>query len=289
VAKLAEWLLVNQNNKTFNVTKVAIIGIAVLLALMLVTAFIFSSNFEYGSTTPASSTIKPKALKTSAGSDASKLSSHESVYQNTGSQNNNAFLIEKGSIITTENLPFKATFSKEANKALVFEIGNQSISFTPEIAAAHKDGLRDDKGNSVIASEAKQSQTTVSKNRVLYPDVYQNTDLERIVTSDGLKQNYILNAPGHPNSFSEHIGTNLSVKIQNDGSLIYYEGSAGIATKVIATSPKPHLTDAKGQVVGLSYALLRDKLTISLPSLKGLSYPITVDPSVFIRGSQWPF
>ena len=36
---------------------------------------------------------------------------------------------------------------------------------------------------------------------------------------------------------------------------------------VIATSLKPHLTDAKGKVALLSYALSRDKLSISLPVL----------------------
>jgi len=164
-----------------------------------------------------------------------------------------------GDSLSATKLPYNVSFSKQVEKPLTFSVGSDSISFNP--ATSHS------------------SATKISKSKVIYNDVYKNTNLERVITPQGLKQNYILTKPGHPNSFTESLKTNLTVKQMGDGSLSYIEGS-----RVIATSPKPHLTDAAGKVVQLSYALSRDKLSISLPALKGLSYPITIDPSIFVSG-----
>ncbi len=165
----------------------------------------------------------------------------------------------------TSKKPFKVTLPKDAAQPLTFTVGADQI----EVALSSQ-------------LSALSNRSSVSRNKATYFNVYKNTNLERIITSQGLKQNYILTKAGHPDSFSETISGNTTVKLQKDGSLSYYGGSDGKATQVIATSPKPHLTDAKGKVVSLSYALSGDKLTIKLPSLKGLSYPIAVDPSIVL-------
>ena len=251
--------------------KPAIAGLVALLALVIALAiFISFTSLDSFISTTQKTTVNSQYGATKQ-VNADSLSSKAKLYDVSFGDTKNPDLIlkTKGDSIEAGNHLYKASFAKTSDKALVFSIDEDYIAYTPE-------GL-------------KTKNATVVENKVTYYDVAINTDLERVVTSQGLKQNYILSAPGHPNSFTEKIDSNLSVKLQADGSLIYYEGSAAIASKVIAKSPKPHLTDAKGKVVWLSYALLRDKLTLKLPSLKGLSYPITVDLSVFIRGSQWPF
>ena len=273
MAKLTKWYSDKINNNSFNALKRVKVSIAVffVLTFFLGTAFYLYKNVVTRQSVLQSKTPVSEVYKTGDKSYSAKLSPQATRYKDSKGKwaSIDTSLKTKGDTITTGALPYKASFSKDAKKPLSFTIGSDNISFIPQGASTSK--------------------ATIVKNKATYTEVYKNTNLERIITPQGLKQNYVLTAPGHPTTFTEKINSNLSVRIKKDGSLIYYEGSAGIATKVIATSPKPHLTDAKGQVVGLSYALLRDKLTISLPSLKGLSYPITVDPSVFIRGSQWPF
>lgn len=154
-------------------------------------------------------------------------------------------------------LPYKVSFSKNVTKPLTFSIGKANVSFSPAV-------------------NGQRSTVNVSKNKATYYNIYKNTNLERIITPQGLKQNYILTKPGHPNYFTENIDSNLTVKLEKDGSLSYMEGS-----RKLATSPKPHLTDAGGKTIALRYVLSRDKLRIALPSLKGLSYPVTLDPSIY--------
>ena len=265
MAKLTKWYLDKNNSKdnSFNAVKTVNVSIAVFLVLtfFLGIAFYFYKNVPNKSSVLQSKTPVSEIYKTGDKTNSAKLYPRATSFKNGNGKwiSIDTSLKTKGDTITTGALPYKVTFSKAADKPLSFSIGSGSVSFIPQDASASK--------------------ATIVKNKATYKEVYKNTNLERIITPQGLKQNYVLTAPGHPTTFTEKINTNLTVKLKADGSLIYYEGSAGNATKVIATSPKPHLADAKGKVVELSYALLRDKLTISLPSLKGLSYPITVDPS----------
>ncbi|KKM98398.1 hypothetical protein LCGC14_1158350, partial [marine sediment metagenome] len=272
MAKLTKWYLEKNSNKDdgFSAARTVNVSIAVffVLTFFLGIAFFFYKNIPTKSFVLQGNTPVSEVYKTGDKTSSAKLFPQTKRYKDSKGKwaSIDTSLKTKGSSITTGALPYKVTFSKDITKSLSFEIDGETISFTPVIARSLM---------------TKQSQATLVKNKATYTDIYKNTNLERIITPQGLKQNYVLTAPGHPTSFTEKINTNLSVKLKADGSLIYYEGSAAKATKVIATSPKPHLTDAKGKVVEFSYALLRDKLTISLPSLKGLSYPITVDPSIY--------
>ena len=165
----------------------------------------------------------------------------------------------KGSKLEVTKAPYKLYFSSDSTEAVTFKLNNKSIGFTPK--------------------DISSSAATINGSKAVYKDVYMNTDLERIATSTGLKQNYILNAPGHPATFEETLNTSLTVKAEKGGSLSYYDGA-----KKVAVSPRPYLTDAKGITKDMDYKVsgAGSNITLSttLPSLEGLKYPIIVDPTI---------
>ena len=95
----------------------------------------------------------------------------------------------KGSKLQVIKAPYDLYFSADSKEEVNFKIGKDSISFLPA-------GIADSKA-SVTRSKAK------------YKDVYKNTDLERIATPIGLKQNYVLKEKGHPIEFKEKLNTRL--------------------------------------------------------------------------------
>ena len=168
----------------------------------------------------------------------------------------------RGSKLEVTKAPYKVFFESNVKGKVAFSVGNKEISFAPK-------GL-------------KSSKAKIRGNKATYQNVFTNTDLERIATSSGLKQNYILKAKGHPDTFKETLTTSLKPKLTKNGAINFYD-----RTKIIARAPAPYLTDAKGVTRNFKYTVSSvgantSELIISLPSLKGLSYPIMVDPTITI-------
>lgn len=221
-----------------------------------------------------------------------------------------------GSKLEVKKAPYQLLFSKDVKEPVTFRVGSPSIA---EASAGKQESLlrqgfggqagvesvsfqltgiatpsrraRNDTNSSLrgersprpsASGQAPQSQTVVTANKVLYKNVYTNTDIERIATNQGLKQNYILKAKGHPSAFKETLTTKLTSKLQQDGSLNFYKGN-----NLVATASHPFLTDAKGKTVQLKYQLTSSSpdtrlLALKLPRLSGLKYPITIDPTITI-------
>ena len=99
----------------------------------------------------------------------------------------------KGSKLEVTKAPYKLYFSSSSTDALAFKVDNKSLKFTPK--------------------DISYAKAKISGSKATYIDTYTNTDLERIATSTGLKQNYILKAAGHPTTFTETLNTSLTVKV----------------------------------------------------------------------------
>ncbi|TET54052.1 MAG: hypothetical protein E3J54_02925, partial [Actinobacteria bacterium] len=250
-------------SKSTNRLALGSFSLILIIGLVLATVYYFPNLLSPRKRVLTSKTANSATYKVDEKQYATKIYPQAKWYKDSSGkwQDIDTSLEVEGNKISTKGLPFSVSFSKQADKPLTFALGKDSISFSPVI---------------LKSASNEESRAIVSKDKVTYYDIYKNTNLERVITPQGLKQSLVLTKPGHPESFSEKILSDMTVKKVGDGSLAYYEGS-----KVLATSPKPHLVDAKGKKIMLSYALSRDKLTIALPSLKGLSYPITIDPSIF--------
>lgn len=164
-------------------------------------------------------------------------------------------ITKEGSLLSYKYKDFQATLGTDVSRVATIKFGQKEIRF--------------------IVLNTNSSVAKVEDTRAVYKNIYKNTDLHRVVTSKGIKNNYILKKSGHPQVFAERISTDLTLKMMATGALGYYDGK-----KLIATSPRPFLLDAKKVKKNLSYSLAGSTLAIKLPSLEGLKYPIIVDPSI---------
>lgn len=118
-------------------------------------------------------------------------------------------------------------------------------------------------GETVKVDPQGASQVTgiESGNQITYIDAYNNVDVERIIVNGGLKTNYILKGAGHPTSFSFKI-TGKREWIKKP----FFEG-LNDGHKLSETHP-------------IDDSWNGDTYTFILPDLTGLTYPITIDPSI---------
>ncbi|PIU76513.1 hypothetical protein COS74_03660, partial [bacterium CG06_land_8_20_14_3_00_33_50] len=169
----------------------------------------------------------------------------------------------EGDNLKITKAPFKLDFSKNSKQPLTFKVDNNQIIVHPD--------------NSI-----KNSKASIAGNIATYTNIYDNTDIERIVQTTGIKQNFILKSPGHPTTFTEKISGSLAPSLDSNGSINFKDNQGNIITN----SPRPDIEDAKGVKKAGTYVLSGDILMINLPSLDGLTYPIKVDPTIALNTAQ---
>ena len=169
---------------------------------------------------------------------------------------------------------------KERDGALVAG----GVPFAASLGAS-ADAPVDLEGGLIVARalDAREVEAKVSEDTAVYENAYEHTDLVRTLTPGGVKQDYVLHAPGHPDTFRESVDSSLAMRLEEDGSISYLDGE-----DKTAFSPRPFLEDAEGARVDLDYVIDGSALTLSLPDLSELTYPITVDPSVILVHASGP-
>lgn len=135
--------------------------------------------------------------------------------------------------------------------------------------------------------------TTLEKlsSRVVYEEVYQDTDFEYLVTPEGLKENIILKDVGTQTVFTAEYKANGLTPVLIDDKNIELRSSDGT---VIYTISAPYMTDASGETstaVSLSVSNIKNNtftLTVTLDaqwlSAENRAFPVTVDP--YLETSQ---
>jgi len=92
----------------------------------------------------------------------------------------------KDSRLTVDKAPYNLSFDKNPKQSLTFTTSSYS---------------KNPKSSDIVANlsdNPNMATAEVTGDKALYKDVYNNTNLERIALSNGIKQNYILKSPDHP-------------------------------------------------------------------------------------------
>ena len=254
-------LFVNKRN-LYIIAPIAVVMLSFAVFLFLAKPFNKTSKTS-GTEVIAQRTEKSTTFKNDDGTYTKRVYTSPVNYKDSNGKwkKINTSLDKKGSMIEVVKAPYQVHFSQDSKEKVSFKAGNEKIDF--------------------VLSGINSTTAKVKGSKAVYKEVYKNTDLERIATTNGLKQNYILKASGHPKSFKERINTSLTTNLQKDGAVGFYEGK-----KLTAVLPKPFLIDAKGVQKDLEYVITgagaEKTLSLNLPPLEGLEYPITVDPTITI-------
>ena len=148
-----------------------------------------------------------------------------------------------------------------------------------------------------------------SKDRIVYPLKDGTGWVVYTMRGVGVKEDIILkHAPGNEASYSYKLalGSSMDAKIEADGSLGIYGNSllsSNVTTgtdkdakllekarknapkdTLLFTIPKPVVNDKKGLAKGITahYSLKNDILTVTAIGLTKGSYPLTIDPSIYV-------
>ncbi|MFC5700581.1 DNRLRE domain-containing protein [Cohnella faecalis] len=151
-------------------------------------------------------------------------------------------------------LPFSLKLPKKIYKGYSIGHGKEKLTFIPVGVSEASKGVKPADG---------------SKNKLLYAEVWQNTDIELIATSQGVKENIILKSEQSPSQISFELRGNLNDRLSNESLRImpaWLEDNHGVRRDVIITKRNE-----------------RDRTYLDLTwDSAQLSYPVTIDPSTEI-------
>ena len=126
--------------------------------------------------------------------------------------------------------------------------------------------------------------------KVVYEDVYENTDFEYIVSPDGLKENIILQNAGAQTVFEAEYKVDKLTPVQVDSKTINLVSEDG---EVIYTISAPYMTDSNNQNssgVTITFSKVKNnKFTVTTTldedwlNDENRAYPVTVDPMVMTK------
>lgn len=126
--------------------------------------------------------------------------------------------------------------------------------------------------------------------KVVYEDVYENTDFEYIVSPDGLKENIILQNAGTQTVFEAEYKVDKLTPIQVDSKTINLMSENG---EVIYTISAPYMMDSNGETstaVTITLSNVKNnKFTVTTTldenwlNDENRTYPVTVDPMVMTK------
>ena len=169
---------------------------------------------------------------------------------------------------------------------VLMEYGGNFVGFRPV-------GARDAAAQKGRATNALKS-VVPDENAVTYYDVYPGVDMVYESAISGLKEYIVLKEPGTPNEFEFELELN-GLRIQNEAGIIKLEDETGAEllelSGLMAFDANGEATDKVGCEVMESEGTYRLCVTLDEDYLadKGRAYPVVIDPSVMITGSNSTF
>lgn len=169
---------------------------------------------------------------------------------------------------------------------VLMEYGGNSVGFRPV-------GARDAVAQKGRATNALKS-VVPDENAMTYYDVYPGVDMVYESAISGLKEYIVLKRPGTPNEFEFDMELN-GLRIQEKAGTIKLEDETGAElleiTGLMAFDANGEATDKVGCEVLENEGKYRIRVTLDEDYLaaKDRAYPVVIDPSVMITGSNSTF
>ena len=206
-----------------------------------------------------------------------------------------------GDVLTNTAGNFNVEFPKEISEdnEIKIENGKETLAFS--IAETEKSNgkvknnkkQKQDK-NKVSDEEIFNNDISRTVSEIEYEDILENTNLEYVVTPNGVKENIIVeNKESLKKSYSFNITKGkLKTELDKENNL-YFKNSKG---EVVFTIPAPVMTDSNGAIsydIDVKVKNLK-KETITLtytPDKKWLNaiaraYPVTIDPVIIMESDR---
>jgi hypothetical protein len=131
-------------------------------------------------------------------------------------------------------------------------------------------------GPAPVAASLQSVSEPLQATRVLFAGVYPQTDIAYEAEADGLREFLTLKGPGHPTAFTYQVETPLAMSIEQ-GEVVFRDRDG----RLVGKFSRPFVLASATETRWGKFSLNGERLTMSLPDLTGLSYPITVDPTFY--------
>lgn len=186
---------------------------------------------------------------------------------------------------------FQVKFAKNSRqkKLMRVKMGNRSLSFSLQQDSRMRAALLP----SSLKQEAQLHRPDDlalrnTSQKVSYPDILPQIDLEYIVTGAGVKENILVKAPQNAYRYVfQADAKGLSLILQEDGSIRASDSKSGEAIFLL---PAPFMIDAAGEIShAVQYSLQQSdkktyELTITADSTwmndEARAWPVTIDPGI---------
>ena len=197
--------------------------------------------------------------------------------------------VGKNKDLTNRSADYKVRLSKKTNGKKFVSLEKDGYKISWYYTDADKSTAK------IIENEKDEDPTTLENlsSVVLYKDVYNKTDFEYIIGSDGLKENIILNGKKSPDEFTSVYKANGLVPVQTDDKTIELRAEDESVVYVITA---PYMEDETGQTSGNIKLTLSDiknntfkvKMTLDQEWLlaDGREFPVIIDP--MLKTNQTP-
>ena len=189
--------------------------------------------------------------------------------------------IIKNKDLTNTLADFSVRFSKKTNGHKFVRLTKDGYSISWYYVDAKKQTAQ------VVEKEADNDVTTLENitSQVVYENIYKDTDLEYLVSSEGIKENIILNSAKAPTEYVAEYKANGLTPVQIDNKTIELQDSNGVA---VYTLYAPYMYDAANEYSQGIYITLSDvkngkfTVTTTLDAAwiqdEARTFPVVADP-----------
>ena len=187
---------------------------------------------------------------------------------------------------------FKATFKKDFNAENMFSLENEGyiISWEYNGGLLRKSFTKAEYEEKKLSADKIQKYADKSQDKIKYKNFESNCELEYVVTSNGVKENIILNSKTGKNEFTFTVSAaGLVLSKNQDGSI----SALNNEKEEIFHIPAPFMYDAQGVYsYAVSYEvkeLAEGKYSVSIVADKewlkadSREYPVVIDPVILTK------